>query len=101
MTPHQLLTTLTTAGVTLTLHGDRVTYRAPKGAMTPDLKAALTLHRQALLVALQVPQPVPVPAWDTCTIAPGMPHDPWYEAGAFWCHMCGYPLTLDKGGAYA
>jgi hypothetical protein len=36
-------------GVTLSLHGDRLRYRSPAGALTPDLRAAVTEHKPALI----------------------------------------------------
>ena len=40
------------AGVQLVANGDRLHYRAPAGALTPELRAALQAHRAALLALL-------------------------------------------------
>ncbi|MEI6970362.1 MAG: hypothetical protein WCL44_02495 [bacterium] len=37
----ELLETLHNAGVTLTVDGDRLKYKAPAGAVTPELRAAM------------------------------------------------------------
>jgi len=37
------------AGVTLTIDGDRLKYRAPAGTLTPDLRAALKVIMTDLL----------------------------------------------------
>lgn len=49
MTATDVLVELTARGVTLTPEGDRVRYRGPKGAMTPELLEQVTKHKPELL----------------------------------------------------
>lgn len=69
----------------------RLDYAAPAGAMTPDLLAALALHKPALLAAL-TEQPAPMRQVSVC--AWGAPHfQAWrYHAGErrLVCDIC-YP----------
>lgn len=44
-----LLERLHLAGIKLKIEGDRLTYRGPKGALTPELRAALTEWKPDLL----------------------------------------------------
>jgi hypothetical protein len=59
----QLLDDLLAAGVEFTFAGGKVTYRAPPGAFTGELRAAMQAHKAELLALLQVgaePGPGPV-----------------------------------------
>ena len=51
----ELLTELRARGVTLTAQDGQLQTTAPKGAITPDLGAAIKAQKAALLVALQGP----------------------------------------------
>jgi hypothetical protein len=52
--PHlELLAELRARGVMLTAVGDRLRYRAPKGALTAELRQRLTIHKPELLAALR------------------------------------------------
>ena len=70
MTLQDLLTTAERAGIRLEARGDRLTYQAPKGALTPELREALTQHKAALIerlrpmefVTLKGGLTIPVPA---------------------------------------
>ena len=53
MTLHQLLARLRSLGVHLRVERDRLRFNAPKGAMTPDLRAELAEHKEALLAFLR------------------------------------------------
>ena len=53
MTAEALLHELHSRGVQLTPEGDRIRYRAPRGALTPDLKARLREHKGEVLAVLQ------------------------------------------------
>lgn len=54
LTPHQLLHQLHTAGATLDLTPDgHLTLDAPTGTITPDIRAALQLHKLALVALLR------------------------------------------------
>ena len=50
MTVGALLATLRVRGVELAPVGDRLRYRAPRGALTPELRAEVAPHRAGLLV---------------------------------------------------
>ena len=49
MNPYDLLQALRAAGVTLRIVGDSLRYRAPRGALTPELRAALAEHKPDIL----------------------------------------------------
>ena len=49
MTRCELSERLAAAGVALRIEGDALRYRAPRGAMTPDLRAALVEHKPDVL----------------------------------------------------
>ena len=48
----EVLTELRHRGVELIPEGEAIRYRAPKGAMTPDLRQALSAHKSELLALL-------------------------------------------------
>ena len=49
MNPCDLLQALRAAGVTLRIVGNTLRYRAPRGALTPELRAALAEHKPDIL----------------------------------------------------
>jgi len=51
MTPFDIVQHLANAGVTLRIIGNAIRYTAPRGAMTPDLRAALIEHKPEILHA--------------------------------------------------
>ena len=53
MTAEALLQELWSRGVRLTPEGDRIRYCAPRGALTPELRARLSEHRGEVLSVLQ------------------------------------------------
>ena len=59
MTVYDTIAAAARAGVSLSLDGDRLRYRAPSGALSPDLRAGLTQHREELrhLLALTPDSP--------------------------------------------
>ncbi len=59
MTVYDTIAAAVAAGVALSLDGDRLHYRAPAGALTPDLRAGLAEHRDELrhLLALTPESP--------------------------------------------
>jgi len=54
MTIDGLLDTLLRSDVTLFLDGNRLRYRAPEGVLTPELRAAISEHRQGIMDHLRV-----------------------------------------------
>lgn len=53
MSLEDVLSTAVTRGVTFLLEGDELAYRAPKGAMTKELRDAVVSHKQELIAALK------------------------------------------------
>ena len=62
MTAEVLLQELRSRGVRLIPEGDRIRYRAPMGALTPDLKAKLSARKVEVLAALQGERLQPIPS---------------------------------------
>ena len=58
MTLDDLCDALDAAGAELNVTGDRLVIAAPRGALTPALRQALTKHRPALIEALAVFRPL-------------------------------------------
>lgn len=56
MTPAALLQTLAGRGVVLTAEAGALRYRAPAGAMTPELRRQIEAHKAALMQALNAGQ---------------------------------------------
>ena len=52
MNPAALLSDLHSRGVELTAEGDRLRYRAPRGALSPELLADLRSHKAEILAEL-------------------------------------------------
>ena len=48
-----LMNSLIARGVCFTINGGGVRYRAPKGVLTPELKAELQAHKREVLCYLQ------------------------------------------------
>lgn len=55
MTTTDLLTLVQRAGIVLRADGDRLTYEAPAGTLTPELRDALTMRRSEILALLEPP----------------------------------------------
>ncbi len=72
MTAAGLLSRIHALGIRLTVQGDRIHYRAPKGAMTGDLKIAIVANRTAIVGALRsrTGWPTLPPGWTTGPIDP-------------------------------
>ena len=67
-----LITRLTAAGIQLRVEdGDRLRYRAPKGALTPEFATEIKAHRSALITHLQATSSG---ADETITRLPDSPH---------------------------
>lgn len=88
MTPVQALITETQkAGIALSVAGERLRVQAPAGALTPELKAALTARKPELLAVLwrlagMRQHTTPVPTAKAAQDAPGGPGH---------CFSCGDP----------
>ncbi|QBS37116.1 hypothetical protein E1B22_03775 [Thermaerobacter sp. FW80] len=65
MTAAALLTELRRRGVEVWADGDRLCYRAPRGALTPELREAVRAHKGELLAVLRSDRPRfwPLEAW--------------------------------------
>lgn len=55
MIPIELLDSLRALGVTLSAAGERLRADAPPGALTPELREAIALHKDELLTLLPTP----------------------------------------------
>jgi hypothetical protein len=116
MSVSALLSECRKRGITLNLSGGRLRYRAPKDAITPELKAALAAHkarlvsqlqsRDAVATVLEVFPGATVIAEDVPATAPGQqePAEAAFEAWAVGeqCPACGgneYWLP-PRGGYY-
>ncbi len=62
MTPIGLLAELRRRGVELAVHGDKLRYTAPKGALTDELREGMRQHKQALIELLSI-ELLPVGWW--------------------------------------
>lgn len=85
MTPTKLLTELSRRGIELTADGSELHYRAPKGALTPELRAAVAVLKPELLAIL--------PACGRCICCGEDGLRAWLterESGALWCPQCLY-----------
>lgn len=56
MNVRELVADLAERGVTLSAHEGRIAYEAPRGVLTPVIKAQLIEHRSEVLSALQSPR---------------------------------------------
>ena len=62
MTAEDLLAHLRSLGIEVWADGDWLRYNAPKGALTPDLRAELTNHKSEILTLLRESNPDIKPA---------------------------------------
>jgi hypothetical protein len=76
MNPISLLVELQQLGVELFVEGDRIRYRARRGTMTPELRAAIVEQKAELLAVLSVPLEKPP---KPCVVAPTK-HPPAFAA---------------------
>jgi hypothetical protein len=58
MTSKELFANLKKHGVELSLDGENLRYRAPKGVLTSELRQSLTEQKQAILTLLSQPSPI-------------------------------------------
>lgn len=64
----ELLATLEERGIELTPDGDQIHYRAPRGALTHELREAIRLHKPRLLALLHPAVDAPPVAAPPCSI---------------------------------
>lgn len=62
MSTSQLLEQLAARGITLSLDGERVRFRAPEGALTDELRAAIARSRREIIEGLRSSLPSHAPA---------------------------------------
>jgi hypothetical protein len=58
VTVESLTTTLASHGIALYLDGDALRFRAPKGALTAELKEQIAAHRDEVIIRLRPPAPI-------------------------------------------
>jgi hypothetical protein len=88
----ELLAAVQQAGIHLSADGDTLKYDAPRGALTPDLRAALLEHKATLLAVLERLQ-----AMRHLAVAAPRPlayARAWAKGGPGRCFSCGDPLDL-------
>ena len=88
----QLLTKLADRQITLTLEGGRLMYRAPTGVLTPDLREAISQHRQTIIARLTTLQNGKTNGTPTCIhVFPGnwIDHLPRNGRIRTACRLCG------------
>jgi hypothetical protein len=98
--PGELLDALTRAGVTLTADGESLRYRAPRGALTPELKGALVCRKSDVLRLCQAP-PADELSDVRCEVCRSRERWRWID-GRLLCRVCLIldlaPLTLVRQG---
>jgi hypothetical protein len=96
MTPEQLLATVQAAGIVLWLDASALRYRAPKGALTDDLRQAIREQKRALLAVLtpstQQARPAPLDPDYPCVMCSCT--ERWNDRGIWRCHQCWPPGSL-------
>jgi hypothetical protein len=100
LTPGDLLAELSGRGITLEPQGDKIKYRAPVGALTPELKEAVSNHKTALLQLLTAP-PADAMSEEPCPACGTRERWLWID-GRLLCRVCLVwdlaPLTLVREG---
>ena len=82
MTAAELLAELRHRGVRLEAIDDRLRYAAPKGALTPDLRAAMADRKAELLACLAGASPAPIRTVPAPVAAPEPPPHACPDCGA-------------------
>lgn len=94
MTAREALTACAVAGITLTVADDRLCFDAPRGAMTPELRATLRAHKVDLVPILRRLACMR----ETAGRTPVVVADPEAQGGPGLCFSCGD--RLDHPHAY-
>lgn len=103
MTAIELLAQLRGRGVIIEAKGERLRVEAPKGAMTPELREALTAHKLEVLALTTIAEDEI--AWRVAAMLPQIPNSgpvPFLiarqvaNAEPGGCHSCGEPLMTDN-----
>ena len=104
MTAAELITELEARGVLIEVTGDRLRVDAPKGAITPELRAALTARKAEVLAILNTPDDEI--KWRVEAMLPQIPNagpipflaaKPGEAIAPNCCHSCGDFLNGTKG----
>ena len=95
MTPVILLSELRARGITLTANGDKLAVNAPRGALTPELKAKLTERKAAILALLQDPQAEALAILDAWRDDPRPDNATWARRYAEAATKAGLPFYDD------
>jgi len=100
MSPTDLLTEVSRLGIRLEAQGKDVRYKAPKGALTPELRERLRSHKASLRQLLTAP-PADVVSEDPCPVCGSRERWQWID-GRSLCRVCLVldlaPLTLLRQG---
>ena len=105
MNTAELISTLRESGVSLETSGDRLIVDAPKGAVTPELKEALSMHKSEILAILHMAENEI--AWRVEVMLPQIPNvgplpflvaRKGVEFDPNTCHSCGD--LLEDGSGY-
>jgi hypothetical protein len=102
----QLLADLAHSQVAIYLDGDRLRYRAPEGALTDDVRAAISTHRAAIINWLRGSVPSKPPCSGKCVACDRRnweDHPPKDGRILTTCSRCGHfvgyrPETYEKSG---
>ncbi len=97
MTTAELLNELSRRGIELRTEGDQLRYRAPKGALTSDLRSRIDAHRSELLAALRTSREPAVPHLPRVLPAPEERHQPFPLTDLQQAYWLGYSSLFDLG----
>jgi hypothetical protein len=96
MTPRDLFTICRKAGIVLSLADGRVRFKAPSGALTPDLRASLQEHKSVITEVLW--RLDGMRSWQPGGALPVPIATPGQTGGPGQCHSCG--VTFDDAERY-
>ena len=107
MTLDQLLAALAQEQIVIYMDGDRLRYRAPEGALTDDIRAAISTHRAAIIDWLRVSVPSKSPCSGKCVGCDRRnweDHPPKDGRILTTCSRCGHfigfrPAAYEKSGS--